>query len=314
MRLCRYMQYLQQSLSTTSLCLMVLISFERLFTFMRPHAVKKVSEARIAYGIIVVVICLCFALHVDELVSFDVKTFRWVNFAYGLCSIERHSSLVPKHITIIIEHSHLFLLLFLLNLIIGVYICCHICQRDKRLSKNSTPISPNYKSRGLKIALANEITLPLLCQSMWLLIAYLPIDLYYSLISFKSIDSDRDNSTIVFIMRYNLLIYLAFSPMLYVVLSPTLRKEIHLRICRLYKQHKETSLFYIPSTNNRLAKLLTDHQALFRRQVYPTAVTTKHDELTRKLIPTAPKLPKKCLIELESSPCLLTSTNDNELK
>ena len=310
------MQYLQQSLLTTSLWLMVLLSFERSFTFIRPYTVKKVFGVPTTYTIIIVLICFCFGFHIDELVSVDAKAFRWVNFAYGLCSIDRYSSLVPKHIVILI-HSQLFILPFLLNSILDVYICCCICRQNKRLFKNSVAVFPNNKSRRLKISLANEITLTLLCQSMWLLMTCFPIDLYYLLISSKVVDDyDRDNLAIVFFIRYNLLIYLTFSPTLYVVLSPTLRKEIHSHIFRLYKQHKPTSRFYMPSKNKRLEKVLTNYQVLPCQQAYVTVLIRKTDPLSIKFIPSTLKIPKKCVIKYKSKSlgCLLTCTNDKERK
>ena len=79
---------------------------------------------------------------------------------------------------------------------------------------------------------------------MWLLITYFPTHLYYSLISFKLInDYDRDNSTLVFLIRQNLLIYLAFSPTLFVILSPTLRREIHLQI--ISRSYTSTTILFI---------------------------------------------------------------------
>jgi hypothetical protein len=238
---------------------MVLLSFERSFTFTRPFTVKKLLKSRTICLILLLVTCLCFTLHIDQIISVDVKAFRWVNFAYGLCSIKRYSRLSTDRMKIII-HSHSFILPFLLNSILDIYICYQICQRRKRLVKKSSSIFRQPKSRRSKISLANEITLTLLCQSMWLLITYFPTHLYYSLISFRIIkDHDRDNSTLVFFIRQNLLIYLAFSPTLFVILSPTLRKEIHVHLCRSYKRRKIISSSYISSANKRLEKLLNRH-------------------------------------------------------
>ena len=257
---CKYIQYLQQSLSTTSLWIMVLLSIERSLAFTRSFTVKRFLKSRTICLIIFVLILVCFALHVDELISVDVKAFRWVNFAYGICSMKRHSRLATDRIKII-THSHSFLLPFLLNSLLDIYICYQICQRRKRFRNPSNSSIHLRKSRRSKISLANEITLTLLCQSLWLLMTYFPTHLYYSLISFQFIkDHDRDNSTLVFFIRQNLLIYLAFSPTLFVILSPTLRKEIHRHLCRSYKRRKTITSLYLTDANRRLGKFLSDHQ------------------------------------------------------
>jgi hypothetical protein len=264
---------------------MVFLSFERSFTFTRPFTVKKLLKSRTICLILFVVTCVCFALHIDELISVDIKAFRWVNFAYGLCSIKRHSRLATDRIKII-THSHSFILPFVLNSILDVYICYNICQRRKRITKQSTSSIIKHKSRRSKISLANEITLTLLCQSMWLLITYFPTHLYYSLISFRFIkDHDRDNSTLVFFIRQNLLIYLAFSPTLFVILSP----------------------------NKRLEKLLNHHQEQ-QQQQYPTILITRSEELQRKSLPNPTTIPKLFLIKEKSETisCLMAYTNDKE--
>jgi hypothetical protein len=292
---------------------MVFLSFERSFTFTRPFTVKKLLKSRTICLILFVVTCVCFALHIDELISVDIKAFRWVNFAYGLCSIKRHSRLATDRIKII-THSHSFILPFVLNSILDVYICYNICQRRKRITKQSTSSIIKHKSRRSKISLANEITLTLLCQSMWLLITYFPTHLYYSLISFRFIkDHDRDNSTLVFFIRQNLLIYLAFSPTLFVILSPTLRREIHLHFCQPYKRRKTLSSSYLSSANKRLEKLLNHHQEQ-QQQQYPTILITRSEELQRKSYPNSTTIPKLFLIKEKSETisCLMAYTNDKE--
>ncbi|CAF1324624.1 unnamed protein product [Rotaria sp. Silwood1] len=291
--LCKYIQYLQQSLATTSLWIMVLLSFERSITFRRPLKVKNVLKPRTIYLILLIATCLCFILHIDELISVDIKAFRWVNFAYGICSIKRYLHLTTDRIKIL-THSHSFILPFLFNSIFDIYICFNICQRRKRLFKKSLSMILNNKSSRLKISLTNEITLTLLCQSMWLLITYFPTHLYYFLISFKLIDDhDRDNSTLVFFIRLNLLIYLVFSPTLYVILSPTLRKEIYSYLGQSYERHRKTSSAYVFNTNKRLEKFLNDHQPLTHQQIFLSN-------------------PKKCIIKYKSksSSCLFQHSKE----
>ena len=264
---------------------MVLLSIERSFAFTRPLTVKKLLKSRTICLIIFLLTVLCFTLHVDELISVDVKAFRWVNFAYGLCSIKRYSRLATDRIKII-THSHSFLLPFILNSLLDIYICYQICQRRKRLVNRSNssppPVHHHRKSRRSKISLANEITLTLLCQSMWLLITYFPTHLYYSLISFQFIkDYDRDNSILIFFIRQNLLIYLAFSPTLFVILSPTLRKEIHRHLCRSYKRRKTVTSMYFTNANRRLEKFLTDHQ----QHRHGNKLRTRSEQIPTKFSP-----------------------------
>ncbi|CAF3159672.1 unnamed protein product [Rotaria sp. Silwood2] len=315
MYLCKYIQYLQQSLATTSLWIMVLLSFERSLTFRRPLAVKSMLKSRTICLILIIVTCLCFSLHLDELISVDIKAYRWVNFAYGLCSIKRYLGLATDRIKIL-THSLSFILPFLFNSILDIYICSNICQRRKRLFKRSSLIMLSHKSFRLKITLTNEITLTLLCQSMWLLITYFPRHLYYFLISFKLIDDhDRDNSTLVFLIRQNLLMYLAFSPTLYVILSPTLRKEIYSHLGQLYERHRRTSSAYVLSANKRLEKFINDHQPLPRQQKYIASLIAKSEELPQKFLPTPMKIPRKCVIKYKSksSSCLFMHSNEYAL-
>jgi hypothetical protein len=286
---------------------MVFLSFERSFTFTRPFTVKKVLKSRTICLILFIVTCVCFALHIDELISVDIKAFRWVNFAYGLCSIKRHSRLATDRIKII-THSHSFILPFLLNSILDVYICYNICQRRKRFTSNK--IIFKHKSRRSKISLANEITLTLLCQSMWLLITYFPTHLYYSLISFQFIkDHDRDNSTLVFFIRQNLLIYLAFSPTLFVILSPTLRREIHLHIRRSYKKRQTISSSYLSSTNKRLEKFVNQQQQ--QQESYSPMLATRSEELPRKIFLDS-TIPKLFLIKQKSQTISCLTAYNNE--
>lgn len=319
--LCKYIQYLQQSLSTTSLWIMVLLSIERSFAFTRPLTVKKLLKTRTICLVIFLLTILCFILHLDELISVDVKAFRWVNFAYGLCSIKRYSRLATDRIKII-THSHSFLLPFILNSLLDIYICYQICQRRKRLvnrSKSSPPLVHHHhrKSRRSKISLANEITLTLLCQSMWLLITYFPTHLYYSLISFQFIkDHDRDNSILVFFIRQNLLIYLAFSPTLFVILSPTLRKEIHRHLCRSYKRRKTITSMYFINANRRLGRFFHDHQ----HHRHSRKLRAQSEQLPMKFFPPPinndnPEMYLLIVPKSKSTSCLSTCSEhkDNEL-
>lgn len=311
-RTCKYIQYLQQSLSTTSLWIMVLLSFERSFTFIRPLTVKNGLKTRTICLILFTATCSCFILHIDEIISVDIKAFRWVNFAYGLCSIKRRSPLKTDRIKIL-THSHSFILPFLLNTILDFYICFKICQRRKRLlNKTPTLVRKSTKFRRSKISLANEITVTLLLLSMWLLITYFPTHLYYSLISFKIIGHhDRDNSVIVFLIRLNLLIYLAFSPTLYVIFSPTLRREIRVHISQSYEQRKISNSTLFSSRNRKSTSFPNTHKA-----TYLSILTTKSEELPREfhsntVTTVTNKYPKQDLSK--STPCLSSCTDEHNL-
>lgn len=311
-RICKYIQYLQQSLSTTSLWIMVLLSLERSFTFIRPFAVKNVLSSRTICTIILLVVCLCFILHIDELVSVNGKGFRWVNFAYGLCSFQRTSFIKEDRIKIL-THSHSFILPFVLNTLLDVYICYKICQRRKRLlQKTPSIVRKSTKFRRSKNLLANEITLILLWQSMWLLMTYFPAHLYYFLISFQLTNAhDRDNSIHVLIIRLNLLIYLAFSPTLYVIFSPTLRREIGHQLCRSYKKRRTTS-----TTCLSISRRKSDSRVNGQRRSRLSMLVTRSEELPRRCpSQTIVKLPDTCFkaVQSKSTPCLSPPTLRNEL-
>ncbi|CAF0769528.1 unnamed protein product [Adineta ricciae] len=310
-RVCKYIHYLQQSLSTTSLWTMVLLSLERSFTFIRPFAVKNVLSSRTICLVIFLVICLCFLLHIDELVSVNSKAFRWVNFAYGLCSFKRDSLIKADRIKIL-THSHSFILPFVLNTILDVYICYKICQRRKRLlEKTPSIVRKSMKFRRSRNLLANEITLILLWQSMWLLITYFPAHLYYFWISFKLTNAhDRDNSIHVFIIRLNLLVYLAFSPTLYVIFSPTLRREIGYHLCRSYKKRRATSSSCVSLSHRK-----SDNHLNERRRSRLSMLVTRSEELPRRCPQTTVKHPERCVktFHSKSTPCLLPATQKNEL-
>ncbi|CAF2432527.1 unnamed protein product [Rotaria sp. Silwood2] len=326
---CKYLQYLQQSTATTSLWIMVLLSLERSLTFSLPFAIKKLLQSHTICFILVFVTCLCFALHIDELISVDVKAFRWVNFAYGLCSVKRHFHLLTERIEII-THANSFILPFLFNSVLDIYICYKICQRRKRIAIRSSLLSSSNnqnrtkrKHQRLKKSLAHEITLTLLCQSMWLLFTYFPTHLYYFLISFKLInDHDRDNSTVNFFMRQNLLIYLAFSPALYVILSPTLRKEIHSYICQSYKRHRTISLSHTSNSQNKFRNFFFDrynshhshHQQQHSTQQINLAFSvTTCEKVTGKFVSKSSiSVPLKIQYISKSLPCLLIYNNKYE--
>ncbi|CAF1048826.1 unnamed protein product [Adineta steineri] len=308
--LCKYLRYLQQSTATTSLWIMVLLSLERSFTFSRPFVVKKFLQSHTICFILLFVTCLCFALHIDELISVDVKAFRWVNFAYGLCSVKRHFRLSTDRIKIV-THSHSFILPFLLNSILDIYICYKMCQRRKRLITKSSLSFNHHKNRFQRSrkSAAHEITLTLLCQSMWLLFTYFPTHLYYFLLSFKLInDHDRDNSTLNFLMRQNLLIYLAFSPTLYVILSSTLRREIYSCICRSYKRHRPSSLSNMSSVQSRFRQFFLHSEQQRQSIQRPHLVTfvTMSERIPRKAVSQSICVPFKIKNISNSAPSLLT--------
>lgn len=310
--LCKCLRYLQQSTATTSLWIMVLLSLERSFTFSRPFAMKKFLQSHTICFILLFVTFLCFVLHIDELISVDVKAFRWVNFAYGLCSVKRHLRLSNDRIKIV-THSHSFILPFLLNSILDVYICYKMCQRRKRLAvKSSYALKHSHKGRfrrGKKSA-AHEITLTLLCQSLWLLFTYFPTHLYYFLLSFNLIvDHDRDNSMLNLLMRQNLLVYLAFSPTLYVILSSTLRREIQTCICRSYKRHQPSSLSNMSSTQFKLRQFFSYYERPQRssaQRMHLTTFVTLSERIVRKT-PSVSIVTVPCKTQYisKSAPCLL---------
>ncbi|CAF0921233.1 unnamed protein product [Rotaria sordida] len=333
---CKYLQYFQQSTATTSLWIMVLLSLERSLSFSLPFTIKKLLQSHIICFILIFVTCLCFALHIDELISVDVKAFRWVNFAYGLCSVKRHFHLLTERIEII-THANSFILPFLFNSILDIYICFKICQRRKRITNRSSLLSPssssNNQNKGktkcqrLKKSLAHEITLTLLCQSLWLLFTYFPTHLYYFLISFKLInDYDRDNSTVNFFMRQNLLIYLAFSPALYVILSPTLRKEIHSYMCQSYQRHRSTTLSNMTSSQNKVRNFFSNrhhhdhhHQRRQQQRLRSTeqinlafSMTTCEQMIGKVVSKPSISVPLKTQYISKSVPCLLKYNNKHE--
>ncbi|CAF1294641.1 unnamed protein product [Adineta ricciae] len=308
--LCKYLRYLQQSTATTSLWIIVLLSLERSFTFSRPFAMKKFLQSHTICFILIFVIFTCFALHIDELISVDAKAFRWVNFAYGLCSVKRHSRLSTDRIKIV-THSHSFIFPFFLNSILDVYICYKMCQRRKRLAMPTSFSIRQHKNRFRrpKKSVAHEITLTLLCQSLWLLFTYFPTHLYYFLLSFKLInDHDRDNSTLTILMRINLLAYLAFSPTLYVILSSTLRREIQSCICRSYKRHRSASLSNMSSTQNKIRHIFSsfDHYRQHTTQrTHLSTFITMSERTGRKATLPSICVPYKIHYLSKSSPCLL---------
>ena len=289
---------------------MVLLSLERSLTFSRPFVVKKFLQSHTICFILLFLTCLCFALHIDELISVDVKAFRWVNFAYGLCSIQRHSRLSKDRIKIV-THSHSFILPFLLNSILDIYICYKMCQRRKRLITKSVLSFNHHKHRFQRSrkSAAHEITLTLLCQSMWLLFTYFPIHLYYFLLSFKLLnDHDRDNSTLNFLMRESLLIYLAFSPTLYVILSSTLRREIYSYICRSYKRHRPSSLSNMSSVQSRFRQFFahSEQQRQSIRRPHFVTFATMSEQIPRKAVSQTIYIPVKIKNISKSAPSLLT--------
>jgi hypothetical protein len=312
---CTCIQYFQQSLSATSLWFMVFLSLERSITFTRPLLVKKFSKSRTIYFTLFLMVVLCFGLHIDEILSVEIKAFRWVNFAYGLCSMKRHSRLLTDRIKILF-HSQSFIFPFLFNSILDIYISYQICQRRQNLLGRSMSISRrSKKSRRSKISLANEITLTLLCQSFWLLITYFPARLYYSLISFKIIDDhDRDDSRLIFVIRLNLLIYLAFSPTLYVILSPTLRREIYFYLSHSSKRSKSTNSSFLSSAHRKLDKYMADHRPIpsHRSRLRLSILTSRSEELPRQSIPVYHPVKQTLEYTSYSVPCLSVFQHENE--
>lgn len=286
---------------------MVILSLERSFTFSKPFLVQKLVQPRTICLILSLVTSFCFTIHIDELISVDVKAFRWVNFAYGLCSVERHSRFSSVRIKII-THSHSFILPFLFNSILDIYISYKICQRRQRsIIKSSLLLSTKEKHRQrLKKSAAHEITLTLLCQSMWLLIAYFPRHLYYFLIQFDLIhDHDRDNSTFSLLLRLCLLIYLAFSPALYVIMSPTLRREIRSYICLTCKGHRPRGVTYTSHAQKNFQPKQR-HSDPVRSNILVVA----SERLPRKLLFQRRSLPVRIEHLSKSVPCLFEYQND----
>jgi hypothetical protein len=293
---------------------MVLLSLERSFTFSKPFMVQKLVQPRTICLILILITTFCFATHIDELISVDIKAFRWVNFAYGLCSVDRHSRFSSVRIKIV-THSHSFILPFLLNSILDVYICYKICQRRQRLVIKATLLIPNKRIRKRsKKSLAHEITLTLLCQSMWLLMTYFPRHLYYILIQFNLIsDHDRDNSILSFLMRLNLLVYLAFSPALYVIFSPTLRREIRSYICSSYKRHRPATLSNMSNAQDKFRHFLKYHNQ--QRDFQPmnlTILITTSEQIPRKFFSESISVPMKLEYLSKSVPCLVLYKHENE--
>ncbi|CAF3295617.1 unnamed protein product [Rotaria socialis] len=320
---CKFLQYFQQSTATTSLWIMTLLTLERSLTLSLPYTVKRFLQTRTTCFMLILVTVLCFALHIDEIISVDVKAFRWVNFAYGICSVKRHFHLLTERIKIV-THANSFMLPFLFNSILDIYICYKICERRKILLAQSSIVSTTSvynkrKYRRFKKSLAHEITLSLLCQSLWLLFTYFPTHLYYFLISFKVInDHDRDNSTFNFLTRQNLLIYLAFSPALYVILSPTLRNEIHSYLSQLYRQHRSFSL---STTANPQKKLRSASCNIYHQQkryserfsqINSTFSKTKCKHIRGKFLSKSIALPFTLKYESKSVPCLTIYNNQQD--
>jgi hypothetical protein len=320
-QLCKYLQYVQKSLSTTSLWFMVLLSFERSLAFRRPFTIQRVLQSRTICLVLLLVTCVCFIVHVDEITYVDIKAFRWINFAYGLCSIKRHSLLSTDRIKIV-RHAHSFILPFVFNSLLDIYICSRICQRRQRSALKSQILLLTSKSKKkhqrAKKSLAHEITCTLLCQSLWLLLAYFPTHLFYFLLSFKLInDHDRDNSTVNFLLRQSLLIYLAFSPTLYVIFSPTLRKEIYSYLRRTYKRHRMSRLSTKVNREKKFQDVLSRHR--FEQQQQQLQLDTSRQIVTVITIaescsPTRlTSTVTSGLFLSKSAPCLIKHVNSMHL-
>jgi hypothetical protein len=299
---------------------MVLLSLERSVTFSQPFVVKKLLQPRTICFILISVIFFCFLIHIDELFCSDVKAFRWVNFAYGLCSFNRYARFSSVRIKMV-THFHSFILPFTLNSIFDIYICYKICQRRQGLTIKSSLLLKNNLNKKLhqqsKSSLAHEITLTLLCQSLWLLFTNFPRHLYYFLISFNLInDYDRDNSTTSFLFRLNLLIYLAFSPTLYIILSSTLRKEILTYL--LFRRHRLIDLTNIENVEDKFLYRPVHHhyreqkqQQINTRPVYVTVLITKTEQTSENILSELISVPTKIEYISKSMPCLLLYKNEN---
>ena len=304
-------------MSTTSLWITIVLSLERSFTFTRPFTVKKLFKSRTICGFLIVVVGLCFAVHLDELVLSVGVAYEWVNFGYVMCSMKRRILVSYDRIKIV-THLLSFFVPFVLNCILDVYISYKIYQRRYNLVNNGSLNSLNTKSRRSRMSLANEITLVLLCQSIWLLFTYFPGRLYYSLVSFNVI-RDYDDTLIIFLVRQNLLIYLAFSPTLYVILSQTLRREILQQLCGFYPDTQSRSSSYLSSVNRRSRRQLpTAYRQLSSNTTVHTAITKSRSvELPRK--PLSPKLPPTILpkhsidYKSTSAPHLPSAFDQNDL-
>jgi hypothetical protein len=111
-------------------------------------------------------------------------------------------------------------------------------------------------------------------------------------------------------MRQNLLIYLAFSPTFYVILSPTLRREIHLHLGRSYRRQMTASSSYISNASRRVEKFLNHHQqGTIPRQAHSAILITRSEELPRKILSNPIVVP----YESKSTPCLLAVNSEDEL-
>jgi hypothetical protein len=118
-------------------------------------------------------------------------------------------------------------------------------------------------------------------------------------------------------MRLNLLIYLAFSPALYVILSPTLRKEIYVYICRSYKRHRPASLTNISSAQSKFRHFLSSYHRHHQQersieQINLTILVTTSEQVPRKILSETIAVPINSQYISKSVPCLLIYRNDDE--
>ena len=218
-----------------------------------------------------------------------------------------------------IRSSNAFILPFIVNCVLDVYICYQICHQRTRLTVTSPSSRPiKRKFRRAKKSLAHEITLTLLCQSMWLLLTYFPIYLYYFLLSFGLIDGadrsyDRDNSTLNVVMRISLLVYLAFSPTLYVILSPTLRREIYSHMRRTYRQHRTKS----SSNEQNKSRQCSEYWPPLNQRSSPAShadiLLTTNERLPTRIVLKAVSIPKRLHRESISMPCFRLDEQSRQL-
>ncbi|CAF4850534.1 unnamed protein product [Rotaria socialis] len=164
---------------------------------------------------------------------------------------------------------------------------CASILRHKRFLKRVSSILLGNKSRRLKLSLANETTLALLCQSLWLLITYVSRHLYYSLISFKLInDHGRDNSTLIFFNQTK-------------------------SIFHQHSIHRRSSSLHTLRGNQRLENFtMHDNQSSQHQQNYLVSLLSKTEELPQKLLPTPIEEPK---YQSKSSSRLFMYSNEDAL-
>jgi hypothetical protein len=122
-------------------------------------------------------------------------------------------------------------------------------------------------------------------------------------------------------MRLNLLIYLAFSPALYVILSPTLRREIRSYICLSYKRHQPASLTNMSNAQDKFRHLLLHHHYYYHNHqpeqqgnsqpIHLTILITTNEQAPETILSEPISIPAKMEYLSESTPCLFLDKHEN---